>query len=71
MIGSAGTTPLCAHCGRPVLAMAAYGNAGEVYHFECTQSPYAGKLRKALTGEPLGAEFGKVWDDNVDKLYES
>lgn len=22
-------------------------------------------------GESLGADFEKVWDDNVDKLYES
>jgi hypothetical protein len=36
-----GTTPLCAHCGRPIAsgAMQTFGNAGEPYHFECTQPP--------------------------------
>ncbi len=33
------TTPVCAHCGRPVINNIVYGNAGEPYHYECTQPP--------------------------------
>lgn len=42
MSTSAGTTPLCAHCGRPIIGTPMrVGNAGEPYHVECTLSPYA------------------------------
>lgn len=42
MSTSAGTTPLCAHCGRPIIGTPMkMGNAGEPYHLECTLSPYA------------------------------
>jgi hypothetical protein len=38
-----GTTRRCAHCGRPIIngSAMAYGNAGEVYHAECTRPPQA------------------------------
>lgn len=36
-----GLTTNCAYCGRPIAAgaMMSYGNGGEPYHYECTQSP--------------------------------
>lgn len=40
-----GITPLCAHCGRPVLSARVAGYGGELYHVECTQSPYVAKPR--------------------------
>lgn len=67
-----GTTQICAHCGRPVLTMPAYGNAGEVYHFECTQSPYVGKLSKTKTdyiGDLIDTHlYGESHDEVVETL---
>lgn len=36
---STGITPICGHCGRPVIGMAVYAN-GIAYHYACTRSPY-------------------------------
>jgi hypothetical protein len=38
MINTGMTTPLCGHCGRPVIAGTVYFG-GNAYHYECTQSP--------------------------------
>lgn len=39
------TTPLYAHCGRPVIFNAVW-HAGRAYHYECTQSPYKQEQKK-------------------------
>lgn len=38
---------LCAHCGRPMRASVQVG--GLFYHYECTESPYAGRPSYAQT----------------------
>lgn len=39
-MNTSATSPmLCAHCGRPMLSSVQAG--GRLYHYECTQSPYA------------------------------
>lgn len=38
MSENTGTTPLCAHCGRPIISTTLrHGNSGELYHAECTR----------------------------------
>jgi hypothetical protein len=41
------TTPLCAHCGRPVI-FAAVWHGGRAYHYECTQSPHKQQFQSPL-----------------------
>lgn len=36
-----GITLKCAHCGRPIVGVAVYGNLAEPYHPECTRPPAA------------------------------
>ena len=67
MSTAVGTTPLCGHCGRPVIGQPGVYCNGVMYHMACTRSPYE-QLIEGM--EPLGADFEKVWDDNVSDLYE-
>ena len=46
-----GITPICAHCGRPVIDGAVYGLAGEPYHYACTQPP-AFEPRRVISKDP-------------------
>ncbi len=68
-----GTTPICAHCGRPVLGSPMkVGVMGEIYHFECTLSPYAKAVVERMDdrkgedvdawAERLGNDLGKHTD---------
>jgi hypothetical protein len=53
MSGFTATTPLCGHCGRPIVGGAVYTYGG-VYHLECTQSPYPGHVFTAGPPTPIG-----------------
>lgn len=61
-----GTTPLCAHCRRPIVgnAPAVWGAGAEPYHLECTRppSPYHQQLlvaRAAAIAERMCIEAGQ------------
>lgn len=71
-----GTTPLCQHCGRPILGAVFYGNAGEPYHYECTQSPYANSMFQQYSEfvkkqQPPDPELDNIIFDNIETLYEA
>lgn len=47
MSENTGTTPLCAHCGRPIISTTLrYGNSGEMYHAECTLPDWAAEIER-------------------------
>jgi hypothetical protein len=48
---SGSTTPLCGHCGRPVINTPAVVYGGVAYHTECTRSPYAADEIERLRAE--------------------
>lgn len=61
----------CLACLIEETVLANYGTQGLSFLRRNVGSTPEVPIQKILADqEPLGAEFAKVWDDNVDKLYE-
>ena len=53
------TTPICGHCGRPVLIQAMW-HGGVPYHYECTRGPGAPLTYAPLPPDPEGCRPAKM-----------
>jgi hypothetical protein len=66
--------PDCKQCGAPITNKfcSDYCVACIEAAMEDVTTDAIAKVLRQITREqePLGADFEKVWDDNVDKLYE-
>ena len=64
MSDTVGTTPLCGHCGRPVLGQPAVFAGGVPYHIACSASPY-GQIAKVESVELSEDVLGRDVNGNI------
>lgn len=58
-----GIVPVCQHCNRPISGIPTQ-IAGNLYHFECTRSPYANNA----WGQPSAQYVKPDWDLMVKEI---
>jgi hypothetical protein len=65
MSGATGTTPLCGHCGKPVIGANIWAH-GVVYHPECTKGP-VDKIMPSqfVAGEDIDEAFDRLSVKNL------
>lgn len=57
----AGTTPICCHCGKPILAGISWGFGGDAYHPECSNpSTELATLRARLAAAEKVVEAARI-----------